>query len=713
MLFLLLATAFAAAAQPRLWFVDNARSPGNGSFAAPFATILAATAAAAPGDIIYVLRGTGSYREQVVLAEGQLLAGHGADLAGLLEARAIAAPSDLPALAAPPAILGGEGDALTLANGSSVAGIRLSSTSGRALVATNASGTLTVRDVTIDTATGTAVAIEGGDAKIEFVRSPIAAKSGAALVVRGRTGGTLELRDGSTIDVAAGVRDALVLERNQGEHTFRDAIRLTTTGARGIFIRGSSRVAMSSSESSVTAAKAAAVDIADTGISVFLRSASVDGAGAEVKRGISLENAPGTFRLDGGTIRNVTARAISIVRSSGVSLQNLVLEKNAADVKATPPCSTLTSEKTLDCSAAIYLADAADVKVSRTRIDDTGHTGIFGDAVTNLTLDTLTIEGAGDEPGEHGIAIRNLHGRSLIFGSTIKDSAARQLYVANRDGEGTLEIRKTRFDGGPPPAGQQGVLVELGGDAKFSFVVDDAHFTEHFSDGIAAVAADKSRLETFVHNSRFVSTASAVSLVADGEAHLEYRITGNNVRDAVASAISIHTRVGSGAASGTIAENTIGAAGVAGSGSKCGSCSGIAVLATRGGKLETTIRGNTIRQVDGYGIRVNARGTASMAVTIAGNTIAEPHGAEALSAIAVQSGALKADTSRLCADVSANRISGGWGIALAGRGSGTIALAGMTGDGAKAAAVSQYLKGKNNGAAVTATGTTAAVKSCL
>lgn len=705
---LLFAIALGASAQSRVWFVDNARPGGDGSFGAPFATIAAATAAAAAGDVIYVLRGNAPYRERVVLGERQLLAGHGIDLSTELKERAIATGAALPDLAVAPVIDGGEGDALTLTSGSGVAGVRVQSTSGRALVALNAEGDVTVRDTIVQTTSGIAVAIEGGNADIDFARSPVTAATGTALAIRNRKGGALKFHDGSTITATAAVRDAFVLESNQGELTFADAVGVTTTGARGMVVRNSSRVAVTSPESFVKTTKATAVEIADTGISIFLRSVDVDGGAANVKRGIVLENAPGTFRIAGGTVRNIAAQGVSVVKSSGVTLQKLVFGNNAAAVKATPPCATLTAEKTLDCGAAIYLAEVTDVSLSGTRIDGTGHTAIFGDAVTNLTLDDVTIEDAGDEPGEHGIAIRNLLGRSVISNSTIKDSAARQLYIANRAGEGALEIRKTRFDGGPAPAGQQGLLVELDGDAKFSLAVDDSDFVEHFADGVSVAAAGRSRVESFVYNSRFVSTGSAVSLVADGEAQLDYRVTGNNLRGALGPAITLHTRSTTGAARGTIADNTIGAVGVAGSGSKCGSCSGITVMASRGGTLETTVRGNTIRQVDGYGIRVNARGTARAAVTVTGNTIEEPHGADVLSAIALQSGALKADTARLCADVSGNRIEGAWGIALTGRGSAAIALAGMTG-----ADAPQYLRAKNHGAGVTATGAATAVKSCL
>ena|GEM_PF-2510019 len=701
----LLFLALTAAAEPRVWFVDNARTNGDGSQAAPFATISAATTTAAPGDVIYVHRGNGPYRERVVLGERQLLAGHGIDLTADLRERGIALPSGLPDLHAAPVIEAGEGDALTLASGSAVAGFRLRTTTGRALVAANVAGDVAVRDAAIETTAGIGVAIEGAAGKIDFARSPISATTGAALVIRNRTGGAVTFHDGSSITVTAGTRDAFLLEANQGELTFADPISISTTGARAIVIRNSSRVGLTSRDNTVATTKASAVDIADTTISIVLRSANVDGAGVNVKRGISLENAPGTFLLAGGAIRNIAARGISIVKSGGVMLQNLVLANNAAEVKATPPCSTLVAEKTLDCAAAIYLAEAADVSVSKTKIDDTGHTAIFGDGVTNLTLDGLTIEDAGDEAGEHGIAIRDLRGRSVLVDSVVKDSSSRQLYISNRGGEGALEIRKTRFDGGPPPAGQQGVLIELAGDAKWSLAVDDSDFAEHFSDGVAVVAGGTSRLETFVHNSRFASTGTAISVVTDGEAQLEYRITSNTIRNATASAISLHTRTSSGNASGTIADNTI-------AGAKCGSCSGIAVLATRGGRLTTTIRGNNVRGADGYGVNVHARGTAAVSATITGNTIADPASADVLSAIAVQAGALKADTARLCADVSANRISGSWGIGVSGRGSATIAFPAMTGDGADAAAVTQYLRGRNEVGAVKVSGSTTAVKTC-
>jgi hypothetical protein len=709
----LLLSASAEAAQPRIWFVDNSRSGGDGSFAAPFRTIGAATSAADAGDVIYVFRGSGAYRESVVLKERQLLAGHGSDIARRLSERGISAAAELPTLPAEPTIDGGDADALVIAGGAVVAGLKLRSTSGRALVAMNVAGEASVDRVTIETTSGTAVAIDGGDANIHIIRSPVIAARGSAVIVRNRVGGTIEFRDGSTVTVNAGARDGVLLENNKGDITFGDALRVTTAGARALAVRSSQRVTMSSGDSVLTTTGAPAIEIAGSGIAIHLHSVNVDGAGASVARGVSVENATGTFRIDGGAIRNVASRGISIANAGAVILQNLTLEKIASDAKATPACSNLSEEKDPDCSAAIHLVDATNVVLKQVRIDDSGQIGIFGDRVAELSLDAVTITDSGDEMGEHGLALRDLRGRAVIYDSEVKDSASRQLFIVQREGEASLEIRKSRFDGAPAPNGQQGIAVHVSGEAKMSIVVDDSTFTEHYSDALHFIAEGSSRLEAIVNGSRFAGMASAINLASAGDAQVQYRFTGNGIRGATAAAINVNTAVKSASANGTISGNTIGVNGVASSGARCGGCSGISVLATRGGTIETIIRDNTVQRIDGYGIRVNARGTASMRAVVTGNTIREPDGTGVLNAIAVQSGSLSADTARICVDLSANTISGAWDpqgdgsvIALAARGNASIGIIGDI-----AAGATSVVRERNHGATVKAAGT-AAIKSC-
>jgi hypothetical protein len=712
---LLLAISLSAAAAPRIWFVDNRRQEGDGSVTAPFPTIAAASAASAEGDAIFVLRGTGPYREQVVLRARQLLAGEGMDVTAQLTARELAAPAALSAVAAMPAIEGGEGDAVTLAPGSAVAGLDVRATSGRALVANAVSGDVTVHRVMLSAADGIAVAIEGGDANIVFEASPIAVKSGSAIAVRNRTGGTVSFRGGSTITVAAGVKPALALQDNRGEIVFADAVQLTTGGACAICIGNSGRVAITAGTSAISTARATAVEITKTAVDIYLRDVSADANTARVARAIALEDASGTFRVDGGKIRGFGEHGVSLVRSSGVSLRGLAIAKSATAAKNAPHCGDLSARQNeLACGAAIYLQDARDVALNDIRIGGSAQAGLFGDGVANLTIDKLTIEDAGDETGEHGIAIRELHGKSVFVGVSVTDSAARQLFVANKNGEGSLELRNSRLDGGPPPHGGQGLLLQLSGEAKFALAVDNSDLVGHFSDAIHAVASESSDLDLVVHGSRFHANNSAVNLVADRDARVQYRIANNVITSSASSAVNIAASLNRGTSNGTIADNTIGRTGVPGSGAKCGSCGGIRVAASREGKSSVTLRGNTIQHVAGFGIRVQTNGASALRTAITGNTIRHPDGISALNAISVQSGARPADTTRLCADVLANRIAGAWdpqgssdAILLTSKGATAMSVVGGEGS-----ALAQQLRARNNGAAANIIGNATAVKSC-
>lgn len=719
----LLVVASAAAASPRIWFVNNGRANGDGSMAAPFNSLAAASAVSAEGDVLYVFRGSGVYREPVTLRARQVLAGEGIDLAPYLEARDIAAPSSLPSVPVMPAIESGDGDAVTLADDSIVVGMTLRSNAGRALVVKDAGGEVRLDRIAASTAGGTAVAIEGGDAVVVFDASPVEAASGTAVSISGRTGGSVAFRNGSKVTVPSGTKPGVWLRENRGAYSFADPLRLTTSGACALCVSASGQLTISSGTSAISTVRASAIEISGTAIDVYMKSVSVDvgvaKVGEKAAHGIALEDAPGTFRVDGGIVRNAHVRAISVIRSSGVTLQGVHLEKNAGAATATPACGSLLDEKDLGCSAAIYLQGADGITLKDVRIDGSGQAGIFGDRVSNLTLDGVTIVNAGNADGEHGLQIRDLHGRSTIYRTTIKDSAARQLFVRNTEGEGTLEIRQSRFDGAPPPHGAQGMLVHLAGTAKFSLVIDDSDLVDNFSDAVHIVAEGKSNIDAVVSNSRFDRMASAVNVVIDRDAKGQYRLTGNTIANAQAAAINVSlTLVAGNRASGVIADNVIGRSGVAGSGASCGSCSGIRLTAGRGGEAEATIRGNTIQQVDGSGIRVQTTAAASLRAVVTGNTIRQPHGAGVLNAISIQSGTRPVDTASLCIDVKDNMIAGGWdpdgggnAIAVTNKGSAAVSVAGFAGG--DAGALAAHLRARNNGAATTASGVTAAVSSCF
>jgi hypothetical protein len=129
------------------WYVQNiAAAGGNGTFSAPFNTLAQAEAASGPGDIIFVFAGDGTSTGQdagITLKEGQQLIGEGQGLEfdnGIvsrgdeIRPQTIVEPGDFPV------ITNAAGAGVTLANQTTVAGVRLEATSEAAIFGDSVSG---------------------------------------------------------------------------------------------------------------------------------------------------------------------------------------------------------------------------------------------------------------------------------------------------------------------------------------------------------------------------------------------------------------------------------------------------------------------------------------------------------------------------------------------------------------------------------------------
>jgi len=138
-----------------------------------------------------------------------------------------------------------------------------------------------------------------------------------------------------------------------------------------------------------------------------------------------------------------------------------------------------------------------------------------------------------------------------------------------------------------------------------------------------------------------------------------FNVSGNSFRDADGSAITLFKASSGTSFSGVIRNNTIGAAGVVGSGSKTGN--GIFLTAAGSGTISLTIDNNNIRQYLGNaGIYLdNTGGNYAVNLNITGNTTAEP-GASAFSGLALAAGAPgTGDTIPVCANITGNNFSAG------------------------------------------------------
>ncbi len=668
---------------------------GDGSAAAPLQSLGVASVVSAPGDVIVLVGGGEPYRDGMALKDSQTLIGAGEESAELLHELGIAATATNKT-----PVIASDGPAITLASGNTVAGLKIvaargdgitGSPSGRttirqtsiqaagtstALALSAAAGSVRLAGCRIEASGGaTAVRLAGGNAEVEFDATSIATAAGAALLMKDQRGSVL-FGKGSPVTVASGATDAIVISGGDATCTFTDVLTLTTNRARAVVIRDAGTIVMTGTGSSLRTTAASAVDISKAKLDITLQSVAVAGE-RSASSAIVLRDTTGRFAItgrgtepmSGGVIRETANRAVELVSAEGVSLSNILFEHNALrnGVSSSTCASDLVAGNTVSCNAVVFLRGTRGVRLSHLRIDGSNQIGINGEGIVDLVLDDVQILGAGDESFESAIQLRNATGTIEIIGSRIERTAARGLYLQNGSGIARMAIRSSVFTNTIDAAtGQQGVLIGAHGDATIAADIRDSEFSSTLSNGIQAIAAGNSRLTIGIAGSTFDRNAGAINLVASGQATLDYTIDSNRTSRSTLGAITIAALApGSPVLAGTIANNTIGTAGIDASGGRCGGCHGISVDASGGSRASSNITGNTIQQLDGPGVRVTAGGTSDVSIAITGNVLREPVAGSDRGAIRLQSGTGKADTAKLCVRLggtgaSANKIGGVW-----------------------------------------------------
>jgi hypothetical protein len=730
-------SAGATPASPsRTWFVDSAATvSGDGSAAAPLQSLGAAGLVSAPGDVI-VLVGSGEpYRDGIVLKDGQTLIGAGEESAELLHELGIAATAKNKT-----PVIASDGPAVTFASGNTIAGLKIvaargdgitGSPSGKttirqtwiqaagastALALSAAAGSVRLAGCRIEASGGaTAVRLASGNAEVVFDATPTSTAAGAALVMKDQRGSVV-FSKGSPVTVASGATDAIVISGGGATCTFADILTVTTNRARAVVIRDAGTIAVTGTGSSLRTTAAAAVDISKARLDITLESVSVAGE-RSASSAIMLRDTTGRFAiigrgsepLSGGVIRETANRAVELVSAEGISLSNILFEHNALrnGVSSSTCASDLIAGNTVSCNAVLVLRGTRGVRLSHVRIDGSNQIGFNGENVVDLVLDDVQILGAGDEAFESAIQLRNATGSIEITGCRIERAAARGLYLQNGGGIARVAIRTSVFTNTVDATGQQGMLIGAHGDATVGVDVRDCEFSSTLSSGIQAVAAGNAKLTIGIAGSTFDRNAGAINLVASDQATLDHTIDGNRTTRSNLGAITVAALApGRPVLAGTITKNTIGTAGVAASGGRCGGCHGISVMAAGGSRVSSNIAGNTIQQLDGPGVRVTAGGMSDVSIAIRDNVLREPAGSDR-GAIRLQSGTGKADTAKLCVSLggtgaSANKISGVWSpegnILLHNRFAATkLAVDGPAGI-AGNAAVARLIAQQNNGA---------------
>ena len=725
---------------PLIWFVNPALAVnGTGILGNPFNSLAAAVTAigANLNQRIFIYSGGAAQTTATPLNSGGWLVGQaavGTTFESLMGG--ISYPSDTTTLrptinsATKPALTRSGGNTVTLGENNVIVGLAIGNTgSGYAISGTNINagqiGNTVTSDVNLSSASAAngAFFLSGGNGAIA-VNAPIVAAAGRSVNISNRTNGSVSFSKAIS-DTGTGIN----LTSNSGASVnFSGGLTLNTASNTAFNATGGGTITVTQNNSSIintlATTSGTALNVANTTIGasgITFRSITAGTASGTAGVGISLD----TTGSSGGL--TVTGNLTSV---SGGTIQH----KTGSDLSTTS-------------GIGIYLNNTSNVSLSRMQLNDFDNFAIRGTNVNGFTLANSVVSSAGgnswngtnDNGGfnEGSVSFAELTGSASISNTSISGGYADNVRVLNTSGS----LDRITFDtatiggnhngaasDGSLDRGNDGVTLEaLTGAAVINATVTNSTFTSSRGDlfqltnnGVAA----NDLIFTGNHFSnnypRIGTGGGGVTLFTNGTGNLTLNLTGNDFRDSVGTAVLIVKSTGTATLAGTIANNTIGVAGVANSGSLEGSA--LKIQSTGGGTVTTLITGNAIRQYNNHGIELLTGGGATAQsgnfnATIIGNTIANPGTNPGTAAIAkngihLNGGTVPTDTYQIALDIGgagalANSLSnsgaandvpaGGEDIRFRQRQDTTVRLRGYTGTTTDIAAVQSYIIARNGG----------------
>lgn len=741
----------------RVWYVDNAAAgPGDGRDASPFNTLAGAESASTAGETIFVRTGASPYDGGITLKTGQSLTGQGvpANVTATLNGQTVV----LLAAGSAPTITKASGATIQLATDNVVQGVDVTSAAG-AGIAGSGFGTLTVGSTSVSATGGPALDLSSGDVVGSFDALSSAGSTGAGIRLVGvggsfsAAGGSITGSAGAGADVTGGAGTfsyggdiavggplaVSVTGRTGGALTFGGTIASTGSGigvqnnsGGTIAFTGSSKSLSTGANPGVSLANNAGATISFGGGGLAIATTSGDGFRATGGGTITVTGTGNTVTSAGGAavrVENTTIGASGLtfrsVSASG-GTNGIVLSNtgalNGVQVTGTGVAGSGGTIQGMS-GDAVALDNARNVELSSMVIQNNAGSGIRGANVDGFTLNGSSVLSNGDNAAadEAGIRFDNLFGTAAIDGSTISGSVEDNVRVLNSNGTLSLTVSSSSFGANSTTDGREGLLVQGSGPAVVNLTVQGSQFTAARANLLRVSLSGAAQSDLIVSGNTFANAHAAIipgagGVVVEGSSgtpSLEYAITGNSFRGAAGSALAVQEGAGVGAFSGTISGNTVGATGVANSGSLQGS--GISLTSVGGGSHTVAVTSNQIRQYNNHGVLLQIGdatfgGDGTLNATVTGNTVAQP-GTVVIpkNGIHLNAGLITGDNPQVCLDMGgagalANSITGSGSGGAAGtdfrlrqRMLTTVRLPGYVGANNDNAAVTLFEQARNGG----------------
>jgi hypothetical protein len=518
----------------------------------------------------------------------------------------------------------------------------------------NVGGSLTMSGGALSGATSTAVAIgtatasSGGTASVSYAGTITKTSgTGETVNVRNKTGGTVTFSGALCSTVTPCTGGVSLTTNPSATIIFQGGVSLSTGTSAAFTATGGGTVNVcdenpcgtgSAVVNTLTTTTGTALNVANTtigGSGLTFRSISAGTAASGPANGIVLNNTGSSGGLtvsgNGGTcstVANCTGGAIQNATGSGVSLNNVL----------------------------------GGVSLTRMIIIDSGADGVTGTTVAggfNLDNATITSNGTnlaapgGGVHGDHGIDFTDLTGTSTFTNSNVSNNRDSNVVVTNASGILNLNVNGGTYSGAGGGMGD-GIFVSGTGTGSQNLNVQGPitfanNVGDHIQHGMEPTSTADSVV--IINNTTMTSPPApgggplcannilggGITVVAGGPtsgggSHTTATITNNNIQNSCIGAIVVGTTGSVGNqqianVNATITGNTIGTAGVAGSGSVQGN--GIFVDSNGNSVVRVLIENNTIRQwTNRNGIALDViDGDAEMSATIRNNIITEPNSA--------------------------------------------------------------------------------------
>jgi VCBS repeat-containing protein len=510
---------------------------------------------------------------------------------------------------------------------------------------TNVTGTFSAESgSSITNSTGMDFNISGGTANVTY-NGTITDDVGQLVSIASTTGGTKAFT-GAITDGDDGDGSGISLTSNTGATIRFSGGLVLSTGANPAF----------------TATGGGTVEVCDE------NPCNPGSTGANINKittttGTALNVANTTIGSNNLEFRSISAGTAASGPANGIVL-NTTGSSGGLKVKGNGSAGTGgTIQKTT--GDGISMTSTSSVSLSFMNVQNSADDGIDGTSVAGFSLSNASVTGNGTAANQEGISFSNVSGAVSITNTTATGNAYNNLRIDNTTGTiSSLTISGSSFSNNSATVGNHGALIEIRGTSQVTTAsITGTTFSGNKVIGIQVTSNDTATVSDFtISGCTITNNELGIDFSKSQTSSMQFKILNNTTFTGQNShGINLFTAVGAGTTGnfqGRIQGNTIGNAGVAGSGSAIGNC--IRVNINGDANADILLDGNTLRQCpNGRGIEVIGRnGTGGLDVTVTNNNVDTNAPSNPLSDIVVQSNcATVCNTVR--ADVRGNTVKSG------------------------------------------------------